>query len=160
MRLSEIGQRIKLQRLALGLTQEQLARLAELSHTTMADLEAGTLGDLAYAKVAEVLGVLGLDLQVGQADGLGRAVEVAAQNASTSFRSQLSPEMLATILVSGRVPEEYQPHLMVLLDETPLPLVVQAIRVSSQCTPGATVSSIMQHMSHWADELMTNRRVW
>lgn len=160
MRLSEIGQRIREQRQALGLTQEQLARLSELSRTTINQMENGTLVDLGYAKLSHLLAVLGLDLQAQPAKGLGHALAVAARTASTSYKNTLGPETLAAILASGQAPDEFRPHLMTLLDETPLPVVIKAIQEVAQRSPATTPRKIMQHMAKWADELHTYRAVW
>jgi transcriptional regulator with XRE-family HTH domain len=160
MRLPEIGQRIKEQRRALGLTQEQLAKLSELSRTTINQMENGTLVDLGYAKLSNLLSVLGLDLQARPATGLNHALEVAARTASTSYKNMLAPEKLAEMLASGDAPDEYRPHLMTLLDETPLPVVVKAIQEAAQRSPAATPRKMMQHMAKWADELHSYRAVW
>lgn len=160
MRLSEIGQRIKEQRRALGLTQEQLARLSELSRTTINQMENGTLVDLGYAKLSHLLAVLGLDLQARPATGLEHALVVAARTASTSYKKPLAPETLAEMLASGDAPDEYRPHLMTLLDETPLPVVLKAIQETVQRSPAATPRKVMQHMAKWAEELHSYRAVW
>jgi len=160
MRLSEIGQRIREQRRALGLTQEQLAKLSELSRTTINQMENGTLVDLGYAKLSHLLAVLGLDLQAKPATGLEHALEVAARTASTSYKKLLAPETLAEMLTSGDAPDEYRPHLMTLLDETPLPVVIKAIQEATRRSPATTPRKVMQHMAKWAEELHSYRAVW
>lgn len=160
MRLTEIGEKIKEQRLALGLTQEQLSRLAQLSRTTINQLENGTLSDLGYSKLAHLLGILGLNLEAQPVKGLQHGLSVAARSASTSYREALSPDGLATILRSGQLPSKYYPHLMVLLDETPLPVVLKAVREAVELAPGATSRQVMQNISKWAKELHAHRAVW
>lgn len=160
MRLSEIGKRIREQRLALGLTQEQLAKLSQLSRTTINQMENGTLVDLGFAKLSNLLGVLGLDLQAEPAKGLGHALAVAARSASTSYKNTLAPEVLVEMLESGYAPAEYRPHLMTLLDETPLPVVVKAIQEAAQRSSTATPRKMMRHMAKWAAELHAHRTVW
>ena len=56
--------------------------------------------------------------------------------------------MLSTMLRSGVAPEQFQPHLMALLDETPLPVVVQA--VAEAATLDVPTKKIMKHLSLWA----------
>lgn len=160
MRLSEIGKRIREQRLAMGLTQDQLARMGELSRTTINELENGTLVDLGYARLTNLLGVLCLDLQVQPAKGLGHALIVAARTASTSYKNVLTPDVLVEMLESGRAPAEYHPHLMTLLDETPLPVVLKAIQEAAQRSSTATPRKMMQHMAAWAAEFRSHRAVW
>ena len=61
--LNIFSQRIREQRRSLGLTQEQLAKLSDLSRTTINQMKNGTLVDLGYAKLSNLLSVIGLDLQ-------------------------------------------------------------------------------------------------
>jgi transcriptional regulator with XRE-family HTH domain len=60
--LSNLGTIIRERREALGLTQSRLAQLSGLSRQTLVGLEAGALSDLGFNRVAQVLAVLGLDL--------------------------------------------------------------------------------------------------
>lgn len=159
MRLAEIGARIRQQRKELGLTQEQLAKLTELSGPTIDQLESGTLEDLSYAKLAHILSVLGLDLYAQPSKGLQHALAVAARTVSTSYKTSLSPEILTQMLVSGQARPEFRPHLMTLLDETPLPVVIQAVHEASQNSSTAT-ETMIQHLATWADELHAHRTVW
>ena len=50
MNLREIGLHVANRRPALGLTQERLAKLGNLSRSTILHLENGTLKDLGAAK--------------------------------------------------------------------------------------------------------------
>jgi virulence-associated protein VagC len=60
--LSNLDTIIRERREALGLTQSRLARLSGLSRQTLVGLEVGALSDLGFNRVAQVLAVLGLDL--------------------------------------------------------------------------------------------------
>lgn len=160
MRLHEIGKRIREQRLSMGLTQDQVAKLGELSRTTINQLENGTLVDLGYAKLINLLGVLGLDLHAQEVKGLEQALIVAARTASTSYKNVLAPDVLVNMLESGRALAEYRPHLMTLLDETPLPVVMKAIQQAAQRSSTATPRKMMQHMAVWAVEFHSHRAVW
>ena len=86
------------------------------------------------------------------------ALNIAARSISTSYRDIVTPEMLAAMLRSGKAPEQYHPHLMALLDETPLPLVEKA--VAEAATPEIPPKKIMKHLSLWAKEFQTCRNVW
>lgn len=104
--------------------------------------------------------MLGLDLQAKPAIGLDHALAVAARTASTSYKNTLAPETLVEMLTSGDTPDEYRPHLMTLLDETPLPVVIKAIQEAAQRSPATTTRKMMQHMAKWAGELHSDRTVW
>lgn len=60
MYLNEVGKAVRVRRLALGLTQLRLARLAGLSCQTVQQLEVGTIADLSFGRVVNLLDVLGL----------------------------------------------------------------------------------------------------
>ncbi len=60
--LSNLGTVIHERREALGLTQSRLAQLSGLWRQTLVGLEAGALSDQGFNRVAQVLAVLGLDL--------------------------------------------------------------------------------------------------
>jgi transcriptional regulator with XRE-family HTH domain len=160
MHLFEVGKMVREQRMAVGLTQEQLARLSGLSRTTVNQLENGTLADLGFAKLGHLLNVLGLDLHGEPAKGLRHALVVAARTASTSYKNVLSPDLLVEMLESGYTPAEYRPHIMMLLDETPLPVVVKAIQQAAQCSSSVSSQKMMKHMAGWAAEFRSHRAVW
>lgn len=64
MDLESLGQEIRRQRNAVGLTQEQLAARALVSRPTIARLETGRATDLGYRSILRILNALGLDLRV------------------------------------------------------------------------------------------------
>lgn len=159
MHLREIGSLIRQKRMDLGLTQAQASRLGNLSRTTINQLETGSLEDIGYAKLANLMSVLGLDLSANQAKGLEAALETAARSVSTSYRKALPPAKLREILQSGTVPDEYQPHLMTLLDETPLPLVVKAMEETSHASR-VSPRKVVRNVTKLADQLHSYRKVW
>lgn len=158
MDLAAVGSKIQAKRIEAGLLQEHVAKLSGLSRVTINQLENGTLKDLGYAKLNAVLGVLGMGIDVPISAGLQGALSVAARSVSTSYRDLLSAEMLGEMLRSGRAPDRYHPHLMAFLDETPLPLAVQAI--SEAATPQIPTRQIMKHLGQWSKEWRTCRTVW
>jgi hypothetical protein len=86
---------------------------------------------------------------------LKNALSITARSISTSYRDIVTPDMLAAMLRSGQAPERYHPHLMALLDETPLPLVKQA--VAEAATSEIPPNKIMKHLSLWAKEFQACR---
>ncbi len=62
MRLREIGNRVRSERIRKGLTQARLAEEAGLSRATLNGLEKGTVRELGYHKLDAILGILGLEL--------------------------------------------------------------------------------------------------
>ncbi len=158
MNLVDIGGEIHRRRIQVGLLQEHVAKLAGLSRVTINQLENGTLKDLGYTKLKAVMHVLGLDMETVEPTGPKSALAVAARSISTSYKDVVTPEMLAMMLRSGNAPFQFQPHLMALLDETPLPVVVKA--VAEAATPDVPAKKIMKHLSLWAEQWKVCRAVW
>ena len=129
MHLYEVGKAVHVRRLALGLTQLRLARLAGLSRQTVQQLEAGTITDLSFRRVVKLLGVLGLSFAPPtiKAREKKRGLWMAAKSASVSYKGELTSEQLQQALVTGQVPIDHQSHLLHFLDETPLQVVVMAV---------------------------------
>lgn len=158
MNLAQIGNKVHNQRVQTGLLQEQLAKLAGLSRVTINQLENGTLKDLGYSKLKAVMDILGVGMETVQPTRMKNALTVAARSISTSYRDVLTADMLAKILRSGEAPEQFQPHLMALLDETPLPIVVQV--VAEAATPEIQARKIIKHLGLWAKQWKVGRTVW
>ncbi|WP_158567966.1 MULTISPECIES: helix-turn-helix transcriptional regulator [unclassified Duganella] len=158
MNLAQIGSEIKSKRVQAGLLQEHVANFAGLSRVTINQLENGTLKDLGYAKLKAVLDILGLDIETVQASELKNALAAAARSVSTSYRDVITPDMLSAMLRSGAAPEQFHPHLMALLDETPLPVVVKAI--AEAATPEVPAKKIMKNLNLWAKQWKVCRTVW
>lgn len=159
MELRELGWRVKLRRAELGLTQGQLAKLSELSRTTINHLESGVLQDLGYVKLNHLLAILGLNLDAKTRFQKTPALEIAARTASTSYKRILSSDELAQILGKGCIPDFFKPHMMTLLDETPIPLVVSAAHEAS-IEMNVPAKKIMKHIAQFAEDLHTYRKVW
>ena len=87
------------------------------------------MSDLGFNRVAQVLAVLGLELDSPSqaARARKRGLWMAAKNASVSYVQEVPPETLGHALASGSVPKGYAAHLTHLFDEAPVPLVVMAV---------------------------------
>ncbi|MDQ1812009.1 helix-turn-helix transcriptional regulator [Massilia sp. CCM 9210] len=158
MNLAQIGGEIQKRRVEAGLLQEHVARFAGLSRVTINQLENGTLKELGYTRLKSVMDILGLDIETVQPSGMRSALAVAARSVSTSYKDVLTPDMLAEMLRSGEAPEKFHPHLMALLDETPLSVVVKA--VSEAATPEVPAKKIMKNLRLWAKQWYVCRTVW
>ena len=53
---------------------------------------------------------------------------MACTSAGTSFRKRLRPDELVRILLTGKVPAARRPHLRVILEELPVPVLEGVIR--------------------------------
>ena len=159
MQLREVGMHVHEKRKEFGISQAQLAKLAGLSRTTINQLENGVLEDLGYTKLNHVMGLLGMIFDASDRVKKSPALTTAARAASTSYTKLLNAETLKHILQSGVVPEDFKPHVMTLLDETPVPLVLSAIREASVET-NTPAKTVMKHVAAMAKSLHAHRAVW
>jgi len=157
--LSNLGTIIRERREALGLTQSRLAQLSGLSRQTLVGLEAGALSDLGFNRVAQVLAVLGLDLDPPSqaARSRKRGLWMAAKNASVSYVQEVPPDTLGHALVSGSVPKGYAAHLTHLLDEAPVPLVVMAVEEAA-ASKGVAPKAVWRNVAKIARSLAVQRQ--
>ena len=121
MHFSELGPAIRVGRKAHRLTQGVLAQEAGLSRTTLNQLENGTFPDIGVKKLMAILKKLDLSLEIVQASEKPPPdfLKMAATSANVSFKETLTPEKLSNIIVTGRVPPNFRPHMRVILDELP-----------------------------------------
>jgi transcriptional regulator with XRE-family HTH domain len=141
-----------------GLAQDQLGELAGLSRVTINQLENGVLEDLGYNKLNSVLNILGISMEATDKKAHKHALKLAAQTASTSYKAVLTPHLLKKILQTGEAPKQFEAHIMTLLDEAPISIVLGAVKEAA--APNVPAQKIMKHVSKWAKEWQTNRKVW
>lgn len=164
MDLLTVGKQVKSRRKAIGLTQEHLGRLAGLSRETVQRLEAGTLNDLGFQRVSQLLSVIGLDFETLSIESRRKkkGLWMAARSASVSYKGDLSPSMLETTLATGLVPHGFEAHIGHLLDETPVEVVVMAVEEAAE-HEAVSPSSIWAQVAQLAMNFASNkdrRKIW
>jgi transcriptional regulator with XRE-family HTH domain len=132
----ELAAAVRARREEIGLTQAGLAKLSGLSQATVENVEAGAIEDLGLRQTAALLAPLRLSLFVTpphpnvrppkQWDGR-TSLDVAGRTASTSYRSLLPAAAVGEALPTGIVPDGFEPHMQVFLDESPLSLLAKAV---------------------------------
>lgn len=124
MSLPDISAEVLRRRLAMGLTQAELAARAGLSRATVNAIENDTVPDIGARKLASLLEALGARLDVSTIPDKRSPdfLKIAATSASVSFREPLTPSELRKILLTGRVPRRKRPHVRAVLNEAPEPL--------------------------------------
>lgn len=127
MHLTEVGKAVRLRRKTIGLTQQRLARLSNLSRATINQLENGTLEDIGVAKLSRLLDVLGMGLDTSQKKPGRHALRAVARTASVSYRNVMHEAVLVDALVTGSVPTAYEAHISTLIDEAPVSLIARMV---------------------------------
>jgi transcriptional regulator with XRE-family HTH domain len=139
VKLEDLGHRIRQARTAKNLTQEQLAKSAGVSRTTLNLLENGLVGDVGLKKAEAILEQLGLSLSIGSASKPARPdfLKMASTSASTRSRTAISESDLRRVFVTGKVAKQHRAHIRDLLEGSPSPLLKGMLRdISSRHKPG------------------------
>lgn len=159
MQLREVGMHVLNKRILMGLTQVQLAKFAGMSRSTIMHLEKGSLEDIGFTDLNNLLSLLSVSFNVTPHIKKSPALKMAAQTASTSYKKILTSDVLKDILSTGDVPKDYKAHVMTLLDEIAVPLVLSAIEETARVTNVPT-KTILKNVSNLAKSLHTHRSIW
>ncbi|WP_173942142.1 helix-turn-helix domain-containing protein [Polynucleobacter antarcticus] len=159
MNLRSIGQQVFERRTALGLTQERLGKLCNLSRSTINQLENGSLSDLGVKKLEALLEILNLSLEAKVRGTTLNALELASRTASVSYKTKILKSDLEKVLVTGKLSKKVLPHIATLLDEAPLALLVAAVEQAA-LRSHITAKKIWSNIDLLARELHLPRQVW
>ena len=123
--LRELGSAVRERRREMGLSQQQLAELAQLSRATVLALENGKLNELGSNRIERLANELGFAVGlVGTRRPAGKsALDAAARVASVPYASELPAHALREAISEGAVAPGYIPHLRTLLQEAPVALL-------------------------------------
>ena len=159
MNLRKIGLQVANRRADLGLTQDRLAKLGNLSRSTILHLENGTLKDLGAAKLFSLLSLMGLDISIQGQQKKQDALELLGQTASVSYKNKLTSSDLEMSLVSGEISESIYPYMATLLDEAPLPMIVSAVEQAAKASK-TPPKIIWKNIDRWTKEMHSPRMAW
>lgn len=161
--LNELSMLVKRQREDMGLTQERLAELADLSRVTINQLETGKIANLSLSNAEKLANVLGFGLGVIGVrkfrDDVSRALETAASTASVSYTDPIPPETLRSAILQGVVAPNYIPQLRVLLDEAPVGVLSDLARQIER-EDGVGTRTTWKKMRQLAIVLGCTRDIW
>jgi transcriptional regulator with XRE-family HTH domain len=159
---------VRTRRQDIGLTQHDLAKLAGCSLSLVEAVEVGTADDLGLKQAAALLAPLGLSLFVTNphpklhpspqaSDGSIR--DVAARTASTSYRTLMPAEAINDALRTGIPPDGFEPHMRVLLDESPLALLAKVVE-QAHLDSDVPRAVLWAHLRSMAIALQSYRDIW
>lgn len=134
MTIQMVGNAVHARREEVGLSKTRLARLSQLSRQTVHDLEDGSLKDLSFKRLSNLLSVLGLSFDSPTAAGRQRkkGLWMAAKSSSVSYRTELTCDDLQKALTAGKILPGFEANLLHFLDEAPIQLVVMAVEEAAQ----------------------------
>jgi transcriptional regulator with XRE-family HTH domain len=132
--LTDLSMSVRARRADMGLSQATLARLSGLSRATVNQVENGSLKDLSLSRAERLLDTLGLSLVVEPPRARRRdqatasePLRIAARTASTSYSRMLDSAALRDSILTGTIPEGFEPHVRSQLDEAPMSLLAQLV---------------------------------
>jgi len=140
------------------MTQSDLAALAELSRVTVNQLENGAAPDIGIKKMAKVMDVVGLALvaKPRRTPTERDFLAMACTSANVSLKKRITPDDLATVLLTGRITPDLRPHMRVILEELPRSVLEGAVR---QVARTKDVTTIKQNLVKLADRVGCSVRV-
>ena len=161
MYFQDIGAEVRKARQALNLTQEALARQAEVSRGTINQLETGVYPDLGVKKLLAILRTVGLDMSIQKEREVNRQeqdyLEMACISANVSYKGQLTPDMLARALLTGKVPPHMGPQLRVVFDELPQSIFDGMLR--KVCSWGSKPEAVLRHVHDVGQAIGASRKL-
>jgi transcriptional regulator with XRE-family HTH domain len=159
--LKELGTAVRQRRQDMGLSQQQLANLVELSRATVNDLENGKLKDLSANRIERLANELGFAVGlVGTRHPKGKsALEAAARTASVPYTTELPASVLYESIKDGSIPPGYIPHLRTLLQEAPVAILAD-VADELQKVHDIPKADTWKRMRMLAGVLKSDRRLW
>jgi transcriptional regulator with XRE-family HTH domain len=159
--LKELGTAVRQRRQDMGLSQQQLASLVELSRATINELENGRLKDLSSNRIERLANELGFAVGLaGTRRPNGKsALEAAARTASVPYKTQLPAGVLFDSVRNGVVPPGYIPHLRTLLQEAPVAILAD-LADELQQLHNVPKSDTWKRMRMLAGVLKCHRHLW
>lgn len=157
MQLYEIGQLLQRKRTEFGLTQEQLGHMVDLSRATINALEKGKC-EIGFSRLAKLCSLLSIELVATPHahETWHNGLKHAAQSTNVSYRTVISPEIMSKSLASGDIPPGYEAQMYTLVDETPWPLVADAVREAASLEH-VVPKVIWGHLEDWAAQTQSPR---
>ena len=159
--LKELATAVRQRRQDMGLSQQQLADLVELSRATVNELETGKLKDLSSNRIERLANELGFAVGlVGTRRPNGkRALDAAARIGSVPYTTELPAGVLFDSIRDGVVPPGYIPHLRTLLQEAPIAILAD-VADELQQSHNVPKPDTWKRMRMLAVVLKCNRRLW
>ena len=151
MDLHELGDTIRRTRVASGISQAQLARMAGVSRATLNYVEQGrsAIGADALLRILPPLGLSIVTAEMPSSDSK-QAIELLAASASVSYRVPITPNDVERAVVTGAIEERWLPHIATIVDEASDPMLLRAVREISLQTsvPATQIWRNMKNLAH------------
>ncbi|MEQ1488857.1 MAG: helix-turn-helix transcriptional regulator [Methylotenera sp.] len=162
MTLNEIGLQIKQYRLASGLTQSELAKLAHLSRATLIALEKGQLKELGASKLFQLMKLLDvkLSLETQQSNWASNDyIKKVTNSANVSYKSMINANILSNALINAQIPKGYEGQFLQVIDESSPEIMLGLVR-SIAATSHEKPRKIWLNILHLAQQMQSPAELW
>lgn len=157
MNISTIGEIIKKERVACGLSQKALAAASHVSRVTIVNLEGGKAGDIGVIKLAEIAEVVGMPIfSTGKKMDF---IQMTLGHVNTSYKNQMSTDDLMAFMLTGKIKPGFEGQVVQLIDEAPTSLVSGAVKqltAEKQINP----KEVWKNLAHVASEIQSPNKFW
>src|SRR6266849_1429068 len=147
MKIEELGFQVRQTRVAHKMTQEQLAKAAGVSRTTVNLLENGLLRDVGLRKAQSILSRLGLSLSIQPETPQSRPdfVKMASTTASIRSRNAITEDALRRVFVTGKIQKDNRAQVRELLESAPSELIAGLVQdIRARHKPGRIERNLFQ----------------
>ena len=157
MDIHTIGSIIKRERTACGLSQKALAEASHVSRVTIVNLENGKGGEIGALKLAQIAENVGTPLFAS-----GKKMDflkMTLGNVNTSYKTSMSASDLEKLMVNGDIPPGLEGQVMHLIDETPTPMLIGAVK-QLVAKKNIDAKKAWKNLAHVAAKIQTPNKFW
>lgn len=158
MDISTIGEIIRKERTACGLSQKALAEASHVSRVTIVNLEGGKVGDIGAVKLAGIAENVGLPMFSTGKKKMD-FVKLTLSNINTSYKKPMSISDLEKFMLSGKIQPGFEGQAFHLIDETPTSLVTGAVKQLA-AKKKIKAKQVWKNLAHVANEIKSPNKFW
>ena len=157
MNIQTIGNIIKQERIACGLSQRALAEASHLSRVTIVNLENGKVGDIGAVKLSELADIVGKPIFSN-----GRSMDFVSMllgNINTSYKKTMTKPQLEKVMLKGEALPGFEGQVFHLIEEASPALITGAVKqLASEKV--ASPKQIWKNLAKLAQEIESPKPFW
>lgn len=157
MNIQTIGNIIKQERIACGLSQRALAEASHVSRVTIVNLENGKVGDIGAVKLSELADIVGKPIfSSGQSMDF---IQMLLGNINTSYKKTMTKIQLEALMLKGEVSPGFEGQVFHLIEEASPVLIAGAVKhlASEKMT---SPKGIWKNLAKLAQEIESPKQFW
>jgi transcriptional regulator with XRE-family HTH domain len=157
MNIQTIGNIIKQERIACGLSQKALAEASHLSRVTIVNLENGKVGDIGAVKLSELADIVGKPI-FSNAKPMD-FVQMLLGSMNTSYKNIMTKSQFEVMLLNGKAPVGYEGQVFYLIEEASAALISGAVKQMAT-EKAASPKQIWKNLAKLAQAIASPKPFW